>query len=91
MEEQKERARGKSFHVVGDDGDDGAFVELRPVESTEFIGYDDLTCDAEIGLFRRVDDDAAVVRSTRRRLPMLQLLPFLVEGDSRQGLKADCF
>ena len=61
MEEQKDRARGKSFHIVGDDSDDGAFVELRPVESTEFVGYDDLTCDAEVGLFRRVDDDDAVL------------------------------
>jgi len=52
MGEQKERARVKSFHVLGGTGDEGEFIEISPVEKTEFLGYDELSCDAEAGYLR---------------------------------------
>ena len=47
MDEQKERARVKSFHVLGEPGEEGEFVEISPVERTEFLGYEELSCEAD--------------------------------------------
>jgi alanyl-tRNA synthetase len=52
MEEQRERARVKSFHVAGGSGEEGEFVEISPVERTEFLGYDELACEAAPGYVR---------------------------------------
>ncbi|UCG51213.1 MAG: alanine--tRNA ligase [Candidatus Latescibacterota bacterium] len=62
MEKQKERARGRSFHVVQQNGEEPEFTEIAPVGGTEFIGYDQLSCDANLGLVRCfVDDDTVIV------------------------------
>ena len=65
MEEQKERARGKSFHAVEETGDGPEFVDIAPVEETEFIGYDLLECEASAARVRSfVEDDAVFVDLT---------------------------
>jgi alanyl-tRNA synthetase len=61
MEEQKERARGKSFHILQESGEETDFVEISPVERTEFIGYDHLACDARIGLVRVFVDGETIM------------------------------
>ncbi len=61
MEEQKERARGKSFHAVEEAGDGPEFVEIAPVVETEIVGYESLECDASAALVRCFVVDEAVV------------------------------
>jgi len=61
MEEQKERARGKSFHVFQQAGEEPEFVEIAPIDRTEFLGYDDFSCDARVGLVRCYIDGNAVM------------------------------
>jgi alanyl-tRNA synthetase len=61
MTEQKERARVKSFHVLGGPGEEGEFVEISPVDRTEFIGYDELSCDAEAGYVRCFAEDGTLM------------------------------
>jgi len=62
MEEQKERGRGKSFHVLGGTGEEDEFVELLSVGKTEFIGYDELACDAAAGYTRCfIEEDVFMV------------------------------
>jgi alanyl-tRNA synthetase len=58
MAEQKERARRSSFHADSRDGDVG-FVDLEPVAKTEFDGYDQLTCEAELVAYRIGDRSEA--------------------------------
>jgi alanyl-tRNA synthetase len=52
MAEQKARARGSSFHVGRRLEGEADFVEISPVEATDFLGYESLACDARIGLAR---------------------------------------
>ncbi len=61
MEEQKERARVKSFHVLGGPGEEGEFVEISPVDKTEFLGYDELACDADPCYVRCFAEDGSLV------------------------------
>jgi alanyl-tRNA synthetase len=61
MEEQKERARVKSFHVLGGPGEEGEFVEIAPVDKTEFLGYDELSCEAAPCYVRCVVQDGSLV------------------------------
>jgi len=62
MEEQKERARGKSFHVFQQSGEEPEFVEITPVDRTKFLGYDSFSCDARVGLVRcYIDADRVFV------------------------------
>jgi len=56
MDAQRERGRGKSFHSGADGGEEMEFVELREVAATEFKGYADLECSAEVIAFRVVPD-----------------------------------
>jgi alanyl-tRNA synthetase len=51
MTEQKERARRSSFHAALQDST-AAFVELEPLDRTEFDGYDNLTCEAKLVAYR---------------------------------------
>ena len=57
MEKQKERGRGRSFHVVQQTGEEPGFVEISPVKETVFEGYDSLSCDANMGLVRCIIDE----------------------------------
>jgi alanyl-tRNA synthetase len=61
MDEQKERARVKSFHVLGGPGEESEFVEISPVEKTEFLGYDELSCEAEPGYVRCFLENGSLV------------------------------
>ena len=60
MAEQKARGRGKSFHVQRPSDGEAGFVEIEPVERTDFLGYDSVSCDARVGLFRCVDQGERV-------------------------------
>ncbi|UCH83829.1 MAG: alanine--tRNA ligase [Candidatus Latescibacterota bacterium] len=60
MQEQKERGRGRSFHVVEQNGEQPGFTEVAPVAATEFDGYDSLVCDAALGLVRCYAEDDVV-------------------------------
>jgi len=55
MNEQKERARKSSFHAVAHGGE-ADFVELEPVDKTEFDGHDRLSCDGRLMAYRIAPD-----------------------------------
>lgn len=57
MNEQKERARSRSFHLGG--GRQEEFVVRRDARRTNFLGYDLLTCEGAITAFRILADDAS--------------------------------
>lgn len=56
MDAQRERGRGRSFHANADVVEETKFIKIRVAESTEFKGYTDLECRAEIVAFRCVTD-----------------------------------
>jgi alanyl-tRNA synthetase len=61
MAEQKARARGASFHVHRRSEGEADFTEIEPVERTEFLGYEALSCDARAGLARVFVEDERVI------------------------------
>jgi alanyl-tRNA synthetase len=56
MNEQKERARSKSFHLGGDK--QAEFVVRKDVRQTEFLGYGSLECEGTITAFRIAANEA---------------------------------
>ncbi len=61
MAEQRDRGRGRSFHAYRETGEEPDFVEISPVERTDFLGYDALSCDARVGLIRWFTEEERVI------------------------------
>ncbi|MGD8412914.1 MAG: alanine--tRNA ligase, partial [Candidatus Latescibacterota bacterium] len=84
MAKQKERARKSSFHAGAKD-EQTEFVELEPVERTEFYGYEELTCEARVTAFRIGAGETSGGRPARRVELITDRTVFYAESGGQVG------
>jgi alanyl-tRNA synthetase len=75
MAEQRERAKAASRFEAGPAA--GRWVEYRPCESVEFLGYDLLEARARISRWRRIDEETVAI--------ILERTPFYAQAGGQTG------
>ena len=74
LEAQKNRSRNAAAKEEGD------WVEIRPIEQTEFVGYDATCCEAKISRYRHVKEKNKEIIQL-----VLDCTPFYAESGGQAG------